>query len=78
MRVLVTGGNGFIGGHVIDRLIEQGHRPVSFDRYGVPHRKDVEFRPADIRDAESVNALAAKQILFVCTGNTCRSHPGMN
>ena len=60
MRVLVTGGNGFIGGHVIDRLIEQGHRPVSFDRYGVPHRKDVEFRPGDIRDAESVNAALAK------------------
>ena len=60
MRVLVTGGNGFIGGHVIDRLIEQGHKPVSFDRYGVPHRKDVEFRPGDIRDAESVNVAMAK------------------
>ena len=60
MKVLVTGGNGFIGGHVIDRLIAQGHRPVSFDRYGVPHRPDVEFRPGDIRDAESVNAAMAK------------------
>lgn len=32
MRVGVTGGAGFIGGHVIDVLTERGHEPVIFDR----------------------------------------------
>ena len=31
MRVLVTGGSGFIGSHVVDRLRVHGHEPVIFD-----------------------------------------------
>ena len=31
MRVLVTGGSGFIGSHVVDRLRAHGHEPVIFD-----------------------------------------------
>ncbi|MFJ6984627.1 MULTISPECIES: NAD-dependent epimerase/dehydratase family protein [unclassified Streptomyces] len=31
MRVLVTGGAGFIGSHVVDVLREHGHEPVVFD-----------------------------------------------
>jgi UDP-glucose 4-epimerase len=30
-RVLVTGGAGFIGSHVIDKLVASGHEPVIFD-----------------------------------------------
>lgn len=56
MRVLVTGGNGFIGGHVVDRLIEQGHEPVVFDRYGRPHRSDVPLVMGDIRRRECIRA----------------------
>ncbi len=52
MRVLITGGNGFIGSHVIDRVIAKGHHPVSFDRYGSPYRRDVEFWLGDIRDRQ--------------------------
>ena len=54
MRVLVTGGNGFIGSHVIDTLFASGHKPVSFDRFGSPHRKDVRFLVGDIRDPKTL------------------------
>ena len=33
MRCLVTGGAGFIGSHLIPKLVEQGHRVVSIDNY---------------------------------------------
>jgi UDP-glucose 4-epimerase len=31
VRVLVTGGSGFIGSHVVDRLLAHGHQPVIYD-----------------------------------------------
>ena len=36
MKVLVTGGSGFIGSHVVDKLVDAGHDPVIFDRVVSP------------------------------------------
>ena len=33
MRVLVTGGVGFVGTNLIKRLIDDGHEVISFDNY---------------------------------------------
>jgi UDP-glucose 4-epimerase len=37
MTVLVTGGSGFIGSHVLDRLVEAGWHPRNFDLQPSPH-----------------------------------------
>ncbi|TKS60797.1 MAG: UDP-glucose 4-epimerase [Nitrospira sp.] len=41
MKVLVTGGAGFIGSHVVDRLVEEGHHVVVVDNLSSGKRKNV-------------------------------------
>jgi nucleoside-diphosphate-sugar epimerase len=38
-KVLVTGGAGFIGGHLVDRLVRQGHEVVVLDNLKRGHRE---------------------------------------
>jgi len=40
MRVLVTGGAGFIGSHTCDRLVELGHGVVVLDALTAPVHRD--------------------------------------
>jgi UDP-glucose 4-epimerase len=42
MRVAVTGGCGFIGSHVVDKLRDQNLDVRVLDHIGTPHRDDVE------------------------------------
>jgi len=41
MRILVTGGAGFIGSHLIDRLMNDGHEVVCLDNFYTGHKRNV-------------------------------------
>ncbi|MGN6556446.1 MAG: NAD-dependent epimerase/dehydratase family protein [Solirubrobacterales bacterium] len=57
MRVLITGGGGFIGSHVVDRLIERGDTPRIFDLSASPYHSplEVETFTGSITDAANLD-----------------------
>jgi len=63
MRILVTGGAGFIGSHTVDALLRKGHQVRILDNLSKPvHlkgkpsylQKDAEFILGDVRDKETL------------------------
>jgi UDP-glucose 4-epimerase len=57
MRVLVAGGAGYIGSHVVKALLESGHEPVVYDNLSTGHAQavpDAELIVGDVSDRESL------------------------
>ena len=63
MSILVTGGSGFIGSHVVDKLIDNNLNVKVFD-IRKSHRGDVEFIKGDITSFEELNA-AMRDVEYV-------------
>ena len=63
-RILVTGGTGFIGSHLVELLIKEGYKVVVYDRYNPNNdwgwlensefKDDLEVILGDVRDYDSV------------------------
>jgi len=65
MKILVTGGAGFIGSHVVDAYVEQGHDVAVIDDLSTGKRENVHPRarlyPLDIRDQKLEEVFAAEK-----------------
>jgi UDP-glucose 4-epimerase len=65
MRVLVTGGAGFIGSHVVDALVDAGHHVAIVDDLSTGKRANLNpkatFYQADIRDENALETIFAQE-----------------
>ena len=62
--ILITGGNGFIGSHLVEFFVKKNYNVISFDRYNIHnshgwlensrYKKKIKFILGDIRDYDSV------------------------
>jgi len=61
MRILVTGGAGFIGSHLVDRLIKENHKVVVIDNLTTGKKENVNsqanFHNLDICDFDKIKPL---------------------
>jgi UDP-glucose 4-epimerase len=56
--ILVTGGAGFVGSHLCERLVKEGHRVISLDNYFTGSKDNrvagVEYREGHTKDIENI------------------------
>jgi len=61
MTILVCGGAGYVGSHMVAALLEQGHEPIVIDTLEKGHRaaisKDVSFYHGDLRDSKLMDTI---------------------
>jgi|Deesub1362B_J571_1020462.scaffolds.fasta_scaffold00023_143 UDP-glucose 4-epimerase len=81
MVILVTGGSGFIGSHIVDKLVEKGYQIRVFD-LNRPYSDDVEWFKGDILNLEDL-LKACKDIEYIfhlaaiADVNVAISHPDL-
>ena len=64
MNVLVTGGAGFIGGHLVERLVLDGHNVVVLDNLSTGRLQNLDLV---IERIQFINCNIAKRRRFACS-----------
>jgi len=63
MNILVTGGAGFIGSHIVDALVEGGHDVVVLDDLSTGRRENINtaatFVHGDVRNPDLINSICS-------------------
>jgi UDP-glucose 4-epimerase len=69
MRILVTGGAGYVGSHVVRALQEAGHEPVVYDNLSTGHARSVagvELISGDIGDPAKLQSVLRRERFDGC------------
>jgi len=77
MKCLVTGGAGFVGSHIVDRLLKEGHEVIVYDNMCTGNKKFLEnsikkikFIKADLLDTKKLNeAMIGVEFVFHLAAN---------
>jgi len=59
MKILITGGAGFIGSYVVEKCIQRGHEPIIFDHYNRQEQYPCPVILGDVRDEVAVTEAMA-------------------
>jgi len=57
MKLAITGGTGFVGSHLLDVALSEGHRVTALTRREQPPRDGVEWIAGDLQDREGLRRL---------------------
>ncbi len=63
MKILITGGLGFIGSHLVDKLVDEGHEVFGIDDLSggsIKNARQAEYFEVDCRSQEQVNKIFEK------------------
>ena len=81
MRALVTGGAGFVGTNLINRLLDDGHRVVSLDNYSTGkkendiHRKGVQYFDVNLVETDEYDFFMEKPDIIYHLAAIARIQP---
>ena len=68
-KIVISGGSGFVGSHVADVAIEQGHKVTVFDRYRPTDiNPKVNFYLGDLKDKDAVLDIVNKHDIIINLG----------